>query len=72
LFNLVFEDNPEYAFNSLGKFMENLTFDTGLMIALIGMPFKKLENTDIKVRKKMFKEMSGIVKKYIAEHSEPK
>lgn len=67
-FNIVFNDNKEYAFHTLGRFMENLQSDLGFMFGIISIPFNELEDVDIKVKKKLYAEMGNVVKKYIKEY----
>ncbi|NPV51867.1 MAG: hypothetical protein HPY60_11840 [Candidatus Methanofastidiosum sp.] len=64
-FNKSYKKNPEYAFKSLGEFTNNLSFDSGLMLALIGMPFYILKDTDFDIRQKFFDEIGDILIKYI-------
>ena len=66
-FNLVYDDNPKFAFSCTGEFMRNLHFDIGFMLALIRIPFYELKETDKEVRQKLYNEISDIVKKSIDE-----
>lgn len=70
IFNHVFTEEPKFAFFSIGDFMQNLQSDVGFILALNRISFHKLENTDVKIKKQLFKEINEVAKKYIAEYGE--
>ena len=68
VFDIIYDKNPEYAFDSIGQFMENLQFDTGFTLALNKIPFDIFEDTDHKIRQQLFDEIGEVVKKYAKKY----
>ncbi|MBN7771835.1 hypothetical protein [Clostridium aminobutyricum] len=67
-FDKAFKNNSQYAFASVGNFMENIQFDIGFTLALIRIPFYLLKGTDKSVRQELFNDISDVVKKYLDKY----
>lgn len=69
IFNIVYENDPKYAFDVVGQYMENLQFDTGFTLALNRIPFNEiLKDTDHKIRQQLFDEIGDAIKKHLIEY----
>jgi len=69
IFNIIYDNNPEYAFDCVGQYMENLQFDTGFTLALNKIPFNEiLKNSDHEIRQQLFNKIGDAIKKHLIEY----
>lgn len=68
-FNNIFEEEPEFIFHSLARFLENLQLDAGLTLILNRFPLKKLKDTDHEIRQQLLDEVTDVFNKYFEEYA---
>lgn len=66
-FQYIRDKNISYSLKQITQLEKNMKSDIGLMYAIFGFPFDKLESLDFETKKKIIFEMKNLINSYIPE-----
>lgn len=70
-FKYIRDKNIIYANKQVKKLLKNMKSDLGLMFAIFGIPFNKLESLDVESKKNLIMDIKNIVNSYIPPELDP-